>query len=60
MRLWEDSGNLEHLSGTFTVRGSDDWGVDVKETSLLEEQVSSKSKVVANTSHGTDCVSTRA
>jgi hypothetical protein len=33
----QHSGHLEHLSGTLTVRGCDDWGVNIQETSLLEE-----------------------
>ena len=50
MWLWQHSGNLEHLSSTFAVAGRDARGVDVQETALLEELVSSVSKVVADAS----------
>jgi hypothetical protein len=56
MRLWQDSGHLEHLTGTLAIGGCDDGSVDVQETSLLEEQVCSEGEVVADTSHCTDGV----
>lgn len=56
--LGQDSGHLEHLAGTLTIGGGDDGGVDVQETSLLEEQVGREGQVVADTSHRTDGVGT--
>jgi len=40
IRLRKCGGDLEHLTGTFTVTGSDNRRVNVQETSLLEELVS--------------------
>jgi len=31
--LWKNSGNLEHFSGTFTIRSSNKWGMNVQESS---------------------------
>lgn len=56
MGLGQHGGHLEHLTGTLAIRGSDYRGVDVQETSLLEEQVGREGQVVADTSDCTDGV----
>jgi len=57
--LGEDSGDLEHLSSSFAVTGSDERSVDVLESSLLEELVSSVGQVVADSSHSSDQLGSR-
>ena len=54
--IWKHGSNLEHLSSTLAVRGSDDWGVDVQESSLLEELMSGESKVVSHSGDSTEGV----
>ena len=46
--------HLEHLTGSFAVRGSNDWGVHVQEASLLEELVGGVGQVVSHASHRRD------
>jgi hypothetical protein len=48
MGFRKDGCNLEHLTSSFTIRCSDDRSVDVEETSLLEELMSSIGQVVSN------------
>ncbi len=59
MGLRENSCDLEHLPSTFAIRSGDDRSVNVEETSLLEEKMSGKCEVVANTTHSANSVSTR-
>ena len=49
-------GNLEHLSCTFAVRSSDDWSVDVQESSLLEKRMGGEGKVVSHSGDSTESV----
>lgn len=56
MRLRQNGGHLEHLAGTLAIGRGDNRGVNVEETSLLEEQMSGKGKVVADTGYSTDGV----
>lgn len=44
----------EHLTGTFAIRSGNDRGVDVLESTLLEEQVRGKRAAVADTRHSGD------
>lgn len=60
VRLGKKSSDLEHLTRTFTVRGSDDGRVNVLETARLEEKMSRISEVVADSAHSTNQVGTRA
>jgi hypothetical protein len=41
VRMWKSSGNSKHFSSTFAIRSSDNWSMDVLETSSLEESMSS-------------------
>ena len=52
--VWESSCNLEHLTGTFAIRCGDERGVDVEESSLLEELVGGVCQVVPDTGHTGD------
>jgi len=54
--LWQNCGNLEHLSCSLTIRRCDNWGVNVQESSLLEELMGSESKVVSYSSNSTESV----
>ena len=57
VRLRQNGGHLEHLAGTLAIGGGDNRGVNVEETSLLEEKMSGKGQVVADTGDSTDGVS---
>lgn len=55
--FWQNSGHLEHLAGSLTIRGCDDGSVNVLETAGLEELMGSIGQVVADTGHSTYQVS---
>ena len=56
MTLWQSSGDLEHLTGSFTIRGSYDGSVDIQEASVLEECMSGKGQCVSNPRHSSESV----
>jgi hypothetical protein len=53
---WKACSNLEHLSSTLAIGGGDDWSVDVKESSLLEESVGGECQVVSHSDHSSEGV----
>jgi len=57
--LWKACCHLEHLTSSFTVRGRDDWRMNVKKSSLLEELVCSISQVVSHPYYRTKSVGSR-
>lgn len=56
MRSWQSGGDLKHLARTFAIRGSDDWGMNVQETSLLEENVGGIGQVVSYSDYSSEGV----
>ncbi len=50
----QDSGDLEHFSGTFTIGGSDNRSVDIQKALALEKDVSSLGEGVSDSDHGRD------
>jgi len=52
----QDGCHSEHLTSSFTVGGSDDWGVDVQESSALEELMGGVGERVSDSDHGSHCV----
>lgn len=59
MWIRQDGSHLEHLTGTFAIRGSDERSVDVLESALLEELMGRVGEVVADAAHGADQVCAR-
>ena len=49
--FWQHSCYLEHFTSAFTITGCDNWSVNVKETTLLEEFMCCVSKIISDSSH---------
>jgi hypothetical protein len=54
--LRKNGSDLEHFTSAFAIRGSNDRGMDVQESSALKELMGGKSKTVSNSGDSTKCV----